>query len=351
MQTPREIVRRCLEFEYPVRIPREMWAIPYAYIHYRDAIDEVRRRFPSDFGGPGSVYRPSPRVRGEQYGVGTYVDEWGCVFVNIQEGVHGEVKDPILRDLADWRTMKPPCETLPDDRIAARDSVNRDCAASDRFMKGSCCPRPWERLQFLRGTENAMVDVMEAGRDLRGLLRLMHEFYLEEFEFFAKTDVDAVSFMDDWGSQTQLLIPPTVWRELFKPMYRDYCEIAHANNKFVFMHTDGHVSEIYDDLVEIGVDAVNSQLFCMDMSDLARRVKGKITFWGEIDRQHIMPAKDQQVARDAVRKVARHLYDPAGGVIAQFELSPGSNPANATVVFEEWDRVHAEATGLHGNTT
>lgn len=343
MQTSREIVTRCLTFQYPARIPREMWTIPYAWNHYRESIEDVQRRFPSDFGGPASVYRPSPRVRGEQYGVGTYTDEWGCRFVNIQEGVHGEIKDPILKDLADWQSVKPPYETLPEDLQAARDRINRDCAASDRFMKGSCCPRPWERLQFLRGTENAMVDCMEAGADLRGLLRLLHEFYLREMELFVKTDVDGMVFMDDWGSQTQLLIPPPAWRELFKPLYRDYCELAHAHGKAVFMHTDGYIGEIYEDLVEIGVDAVNSQLFCMDLADLARRVKGSITFWGEIDRQHVMPAKDPRVAREAVRQVARYLYDPAGGIIAQFELTPGSNPANAAVIFEEWDRVHAEA--------
>jgi uroporphyrinogen decarboxylase len=74
------------------------------------------------------------------------------------------------------------------------------------------------------------------------------------------------------------------------------------------------------------------------MEDLARRVKGKITFWGEIDRQHVLPAADPQVGRDAVRKVAEHLYDPAGGIIAQFEFGPGANPATAVAVLEEWEK-------------
>jgi hypothetical protein len=60
----------------------------------------------------------------------------------------------------------------------------------------------------------------------------------------------------------------------------------------------------------------------MDMEDLARRVKGKITFWGEIDRQHVLPSKDPRVVRDAVRTVARHLYDPRGGIFVQFDSAP-----------------------------
>ena len=344
-QTSRELVTRCLRFENPERIPRQMWALPWAEKHFPREMAAIRERFPADIAGPKSVYRPSPRCSGDRHGIGTSVDEWGCVFENVQDGVHGEVKNPVLADIADWKSCKPPYETLPEDAVVARDEVNRFCAETDFFAAGGCCARPWERMQFLHGSANSMMAVMMPDEGARDLLRVIHEFYLKELEFWVSTDVDAVNFMDDWGSQRQLLIPPPVWRELFRPLYKDYCDLAHANGKFIFMHSDGCIAEIYDDIVEIGVDALNSQLFTMDMADLARRAKGKITFWGEIDRQHVMPAEDPQVARDAVREVARHLYDPRGGIIAQFEISPGSRPANAVAIFEEWEKVHAEATG------
>ncbi len=160
-----------------------------------------------------------------------------------------------------------------------------------------------------------------------------------------KTDVDAIMFMDDWGAQTQLLISPPLWQELFKPLYKDYCDIAHAHGKFAMMHSDGHIISILDDLIEVGVDALNCQLFCMDMEELARRGKGKIAFWGEIDRQHVLPA-DPDTGRAAVRKVAQHLYLEAGGIIAQLELGLRSNPETAAAVYEEWERVHDERRGV-----
>jgi len=73
-----------------------------------------------------------------------------------------------------------------------------------------------------------------------------------------------------------------------------------------------------------------------------RRDKGKIAFWGEIDRQHVLPAKDPAVGRRAVREVARHFYDPAGGVFVQFEISPGTQGPTAIAVMEEWDAVQRE---------
>jgi len=341
-QTSREIVTRCLRFEHPERMPRDLWVLPWADYHYPEALQEIRRRFPSDIGGPGSVYRPSPRLRGNPYAVGTYIDEWGCIFTNIQEGVHGEVRTPLLPDIQDWRSIRPPYEILPEDPLAARDQVNRNCANTDKFVLAGC-PRPWERYQFIRGSQNAMLDIMEPDAGVTDLLQAIHNFYLTELEFWVTTDVDAISFMDDWGSQSQLLIPPRIWRELFKPLYRDYCDLAHSYGKFAFMHSDGHISEIYEDLIEVGVDAINSQLFCMDIAELGRRFKGRITFWGEIDRQHVLPARDPQVGRNAVRKVAEHLYDPAGGIIAQFEFSAGGNPETAIAIFEEWEKVQEES--------
>ncbi len=342
-QTPREIVTAALHFAGPDRLPRDMWTLPWGEQHYPGELAEMRRRFPSDFAGSPGVYQPSTRVRGEAHTPGTFTDDWGCTFVNIQAGVIGEVREPMVADIGDTSMVLPPYETLPADLDAARDRVNRSYAGSDHYVRGSCCPRPWERYQFLRGTMNAMMDFMQPAANVATLLRQIHEYYLKELEFWVSTDVDAVMFMDDWGAQHQLLIPPVVWREWFKPLYRDYCDLAHAHGKAIFMHSDGHITEIYEDLIDVGVDALNSQLFCMDIEDLARRAKGRITFWGEIDRQHVLTCDDPEVGRRAVRRVAEHLYDPQGGIIAQFEFGAAAQPATALAIFEEWERVDAAA--------
>ena len=343
-QTSREIVQRTLTFKNPERIPRHIWTLPWVDAHYPDEMKKLRQDFPMDIADPPGVFRPSSKKKGEMYSVGEFVDDWGCRFENIQAGVHGQVKAPILPDLADWKSIKPPYEMLPDNPAKARDIVNKACASDSRFFHGGCCPRPFERYQFIRGSQNALVDMMDMGPETRGLLKVIHEFHLKELEFWATTDIDALTFMDDWGCQKQLLIPPRIWKEIFRPMYKDYCDIAHAHKKFMFMHSDGYITEIYPDLIQIGVDAVNSQLFCMDMDELAKIAKGKITFWGEIDRQHIMNSPNPEDGRKGVRKVAKYLYMPEGGIIAQCEVGSGGNPAVARAIFEEWDKVHAEAT-------
>ena len=93
----------------------------------------------------------------------------------------------------------------------------------------------------------------------------------------------------------------------------------------------------------MGVDAINSQLFCMSLPELAT-YRGRITFWGEMDRQHVLTSPDAETGRRAVRQVAEHLYDPRGGIIAQFEMGPGSNPAVGMAVFAAWDEIGLSGT-------
>jgi hypothetical protein len=321
--------------DHPDRVPRQMWCLPIARLCLGDgALHGLDARFPADIGGPG-VPASARLTQGDRYAVGRFRDEWGCEFENIQAGVVGEVKHPAVADWRDLERVRPPEALLNIDAAA----INRACAARDQFLLADCCPRPFERLQFLRGSENLYMDLAEEPPEFFDLLRLVHDYYRREAEAWCDTHVDGLMFMDDWGSQQALLISPAQWRRIFKPLYQEYCAIAKARGKKVFMHSDGHIFDIYPDLIEIGVDAVNSQLFCMDIEEIGRRFKGRITFWGEIDRQHILPHGTVAQARAAVRRVAAALYDPAGGVIAQFELGAAASAENAGAIFEEWEKV------------
>ncbi|HBM16883.1 MAG TPA: methyltransferase [Lentisphaeria bacterium] len=347
-QTSREIVRRSLDFDTPERMPRDLWVLPEMERKHPGILKKIREAYPSDFAWlPGtsnfnwisSVYNVSPRLKGNPYKAGEYIDEWGCVFDNVYDGIIGEIKKPLIEDISDINRVIPPYEILPSDYAKARDFVNSFCGNSDKFVFGSCCPRLWERIQFILGTENAMMDIMLYENEFRDLLRIIHDFNLKELEFWASTDVDVLMFMDDWGCQNQLLLRPEIWRNIFKPLYKEYCDLAHSNGKYIFMHSDGYIIDIYKDLIEIGVNAVNSQLFCMDMRQIAKEVKNKITFWGEIDRQHVLVSNDLEKGRAAVRKVAESLYNPKGGIIAQFELGTGANPDMAMVIYDEWEKI------------
>jgi len=119
-------------------------------------------------------------------------------------------------------------------------------------------------------------------------------------------------------------------------MYQEYVEIARQHGKYVFMHSDGYIIDIIQDLIDIGIDALNSQVFCMGIKTLGEKFRGKITFWGEIDRQQLLPYGSKQEIENAVSEVWRELY-AEGGVIAQCEFGLGAKPENVYTVFENWN--------------
>ena len=243
MMTSRQRVLKTIEFDSPDRVPRNMWDLPIARMeHGDDAIEALRRRWPDDFAGPSVTNEALQALcQGDAYVVGEFIDEWGCIFESVQAGVIGEVKHPLLDDWSKLDSLRPPVEAWEVDREA----VSRFCAQSDKFVLGGCCARPFERMQFLRGSENLYMDLAEMSGESQELLERVHSFYRRELEAWADTDVDCLNFMDDWGSQLALLTSPAQWRRIFKPMYADYARIARDAGKKMFMHSDGHIFEVY----------------------------------------------------------------------------------------------------------
>lgn len=256
-------------------------------------MEQLARDFEWDFDGPDTVLKEPPTTKGDAYTVGEYVDEWGCVFTNIHRGVIGEVKKPIVED-EEWNDVEK--VHIPEELLTFDiDQVNRSCERKqDKFLFASCCPRPFEQLQFIRGAANLYMDLMDPSPKMLEFMKRMHDFYSCLMEKWAKTDVDALNMMDDWGSQKDLLI-------------------------------------------DLGLDAVNSQLFCMGLENL-EQFRGKITFWGEIDRQHLLPEGTPADIDRAVEAVYKTLWKD-GGCIAQCEFGPGAKPENVYQVFKAWENI------------
>lgn len=332
--TSRELVHQTLNFESPSRVPRDLWALPIAQKQYAEEYDALNRDFPLDMTYVSGGRSEEPTTKGNKVTVGEYVDEWGCTFLNIQDGIMGEVRDPLVRDWTeDVGKIHIPREFLS----INIDTIDRNCAATDLFTLAGFGAEPFQRLQFVRGTENLYMDLTDPPEGMLSFMKTMHAFYVEGYERWCRSDVDGIFVLDDWGSQKALLVSPHLWRELFKPMYRDYVSIAHAADKRVFMHSDGNILEILPDLIEIGVDAVNAQIFCMGLGCL-RPYAGRVTFWGEIDRQRLLCDGTRAEIDQAVRQVHAALWRQ-GGCIAQCEFGANVRPENVRQVYESWARV------------
>lgn len=334
MEGSKKNVIKTLEFDNPNKIPTQLWNLPWADIHYPNELQNIKRQFPDDIISAPELLSETIRTLGDPYKIGEYVDEWGCLFENRQEGIIGEVKNPIVNT---WEKVND--VHFPNEFLSIKfEEINSFCQNNNsKFIISPCCARPFERIQFLRGSENIYMDFYESKDEFESLLKNIHDFNCKRMETWAKTEVDALFIMDDWGAQNSLLISPEIWREIFKPLYKEYVEIAKKNGKYIFMHSDGNILSIVPDLIEIGVDALNSQIFAMGLNNL-NELKGEITFWGEIDRQHMLPNFSVKEIENGVEEVYQELYAD-GGIIGQCEFGPGAKPENVYTVFDTWQKI------------
>jgi len=97
------------------------------------------------------------------------------------------------------------------------------------------------------------------------------------------------------------------------------------------------VNELIDDLAEIGVDIINPvQVSAMgDTAALKERFRDKITFWGGIDTQHVLPKGS---VNDVEAEVRNRIQDmgPGGGYIVSsvHNIQPDVPPQNIVSMAE-----------------
>jgi uroporphyrinogen decarboxylase len=304
--TSRERVIKTLAFDYPDQLPVDCWALPEVYIKHGQRLRTIVDSYSVD------IHRVDWRdgeYPFDRYAAGTFTDAWGCGWKNHRAGIIGEVKSPPLAEWGALAGFKPPYHILGEGRENIENDIKQN---RDKFILSQGTVNIFERMQHIRGTENLLMDIAEKSDEFYQLLGLVHDFYDKIVDMWLQYDVDAVMFMDDWGTQKSLLISPVSWREIFRPCYEKLIRKVKKSGRRVFFHSDGRIEAILGDLVELGCDAINSQVWIMDKQWLSDNFRGKVTFWGELDRQSVLVGGNPgEILRDI--KIMKSLFMHQGG--------------------------------------
>jgi hypothetical protein len=302
-------------------------------------LQEICRLYPSDFNSLSTTtplpqpqrqyYRPDGSFYREQ------TDEWGCLWAYHQDGVGGQV---IRHPLEDWGKLRQ--LMLPPPQLALAEA-RRQMVLFWQEMKdypvwgsGSIF---FERMHYLHGYENLLCDIAEDCPQVYELAdRILYEYILPGLEnlFGAGLPIDLVGFGDDWGTQDALMIRPETWRKIFKPRYQKMFDLCHRHGALVYMHSDGMILDIVPDLIEIGVNCLNPQFSCLDLSKLRQLADKRLCISTDIDRQHVLPFGTPAQVRDYVKMVHEVLGGPAGGLIWRGEIGPDVPLENAEAMYE-----------------
>lgn len=332
----RERVIRALEFKGVDRIPADVWILPAARLEYGDKLEKLQIAGKTDIVSLTGALDPAATP--EYFEEGTFEDPWGCTWKNIQAGLMGEVKKPVFEEYDGIDTYSPPTALFIQEWEAQKEDMEkriRRIREDGKFIIGGWISL-FERMQYLRGTENLYCDIALEEEELYKLAETVMQYQRVYVDKWLGMDIDAMAFGDDWGTQISLLISPEKWKKIFKPLYKELIDKIKAAGKKVFFHTDGYIYDLYSEFIELGVDAINSQLWCMGVEKVAEAFAGRITFWGEISRQNTLPMGKPEDVLKAAELMKEKLFVNGGGLIGQSEINRDVPFENIQALLEAW---------------
>ena len=130
--------------------------------------------------------------------------------------------------------------------------------------------------------------------------------------------IDVVSFSDDLGFQDRAYFRDEMFRKQVKPYLARCVEAIRDNTDAkVVMHSDGAISALIPDLIDIGVEAINpvqTTAWNMDAARLKAEFGDNLGFWGAVDTQQTLPFGTPDEVREDVKTKIKTLA-PGGGYI------------------------------------
>jgi uroporphyrinogen decarboxylase len=273
---------------------------------------------------------------------GDYVDEWGIGWTShayetvFGTGHYTEITGHPLADDAAIASYRPPDPNRPE-LYADAAQVVRDFK-DEYWIVGVTVTTIFETAWALRGLEQMLVDFALEPDLVDALLEIPYRYHLTAAKKLVELGVDMIWTGDDIGSQRGMLISPTHWRRSLKPRMANFVAELKAINPAlkVAYHSDGDISPVIPELIEIGVDVLNPiQPASMDPAVIGQQFGDQLCFWGSIDEQHTLPFGTPDSVRAEVLTRLRTI-GRGGGLI----LGPTHHVQLDTPLENFWAMVH-----------
>jgi len=338
----RERVLTVLSREKPDRVPMYLWLAPYLEKRLRDerGVEDVEDYLNLDIRFVQYVAQledPDFTPYTQHYPSDAWIDAWGVGY-QLTGTYHFTNTFHPMKDFETIEEVKRyPFPKRDPDITAMRARVSaitdRGIAACSQYERG-----PWEKAFYLMGMEQIMIRMYTHPEMVEYLLDRISDVNARIAAGYAEAGVDFIWFGDDLGSQKGPLMKPDMWRRFVKPNDIKLIEAARAVRQDIpiAMHSCGAVMWALDDLVEMGVDCLQSvQPEANDLAHLKRRYGEKISFWGGVGSQSTLSYGKAEEVKKVVISAMKTLGDGGGYICASSHVVEPEAPLENIDVFKE----------------
>lgn len=170
--------------------------------------------------------------------------------------------------------------------------------------------------------ENALTDFYLYPEEIHKLFRYLTDFYMRAMER-AKDElgVDGFFVSYDIGTQKGPFFSLDIFREFFKPYYKEIIDKAHELGTHFWLHSCGNIELFLPDLIEIGLDVIHPiQKYTMDERQISEKYGDKICILAGFDVQNTIPFGSDEDVQKEVRFLKQAYERPEG----RFMLTMGN---------------------------
>ena len=199
-----------------------------------------------------------------------------------------------------------------------------DAYAADFPIFGSVC-EGFEYLWRCIGTVNALTWMLTDEEAFAAFLARIGDFAVEMARVQAEDG--RLSGMYIWGDVAyvnSMMFSPELWRKYFKPIVKRIIDVCREAGLMTIYHGCGNASLIFEDFIEIGLDAYNplEAKAGLDAVKLKEQFVGKIAFVGNIDVRALETGDKSRIAKEVLYKLKAGR---GGGYVVQSDHSVTSD--------------------------
>ncbi len=177
----------------------------------------------------------------------------------------------------------------------------------------------FETAWLMRDMQEFLMDLLMNEPLAHAICENITRIRVEQARQYARAGVDILRLGDDIVSQQGLMMSRETYATFFKPRIRRIVEAAKEVNPdiLIFMHSCGKIEGMIDDLIEAGVEILNPlQPECNDLAMIREKYAGKLSFWGGIGVQSVMPHGTPQEVEAKTLETIRVLGPETGFLVA-----------------------------------
>jgi uroporphyrinogen-III decarboxylase len=341
----RENILKAIHFEKPDYIPMVFHINEACWSHYpqedlKEMMAEHKFLFPDFADAPG---RPELDYTIPERVGKPFTDGWGCVWETSMDGIVGTVtKHPLESwdNFGDFSAPDPEVDSGkgPVDWSQVRQDIEQARKKGEFTVGGLRHGHTFLQLVDIRGYENLMLDMFDEDERLWKLIGMIEEFNLAVIKHYLGIGVDMMTYAEDLGMQKGPMISPEMFYKYIKPSYERLMKPSLDAGCIVHMHSDGHIHDLYEGLIDGGVSVLNLQDLVNGIDWIKDTLKGKVCIDLDIDRQEVTPKGTPQQVDALIREQVQKLGSKEGGLMMIYGLYPGVPMENVKALMDAMEK-------------